>query len=157
MEFSYEAQIDAPVETVWRYMSDIPGVATCIPGVVRVEPAQAADCYTGALRVRIGPVGLELAGDIRIEDWDDAARSFRMLGEAKDRRVPGQLAVKTRLQLAPGEDEGSCRLLVDSDARLLGKLGEFGQSLIRRKTQQVMGEFTDNLAQRVREGEASGG
>lgn len=147
MEFEFRAPIAAHPDQVWSAIEDIPGVAMCIPGVVRVEREQD-DRYTGALRLKVGPISLELGGLVTVEQLDPATRTLRFLGEAKDRRVPGHIKSRATLTVEPGEDGGSV-LAVHSDTHILGKLGEFGQPVVRKKTQQVLEAFTQNLSARL--------
>lgn len=147
MEFEFKADLPAPPDQVWAAIEDIPGVAMCIPGVVRVERQQDGR-YTGALRIKVGPIALELGGLVTVEELDPATRTLRFLGEAKDRRVPGQIKSHATLTVQAGAD-GTSALTVHSDTHILGKLGEFGQPVVRKKTQQVLEEFTRNLGQRL--------
>jgi carbon monoxide dehydrogenase subunit G len=43
----------------------------------------------------------------------------------------------------------STELVVETDLTLLGKLGEFGQPLIRKKADSTVQEFAHNLSQRL--------
>jgi carbon monoxide dehydrogenase subunit G len=49
--------------------------------------------------------------------------------------------------VALGVEESEVRVV--SDAHLLGKLGEFGQPLLRKKADQVFAEFSETLRQRL--------
>ncbi len=149
MDFEYRASLPVAVNTLWTLLVDIPAVALCIPGVVSVEPL-GEDRYRGVLKLRIGPVGLELGGQITVEELLAAERQLVFSGEAKDKRIPGGLRTRTQLVLTTLEPELT-ELLVVTEAHILGKLGEFGQSIIKRKTDQVMQQFTDNLARKAGE------
>ena len=50
-------------------------------------------------------------------------------------------------ELGPAETE----LVVETDARLLGRLGEFGQPLIRKKADAMLADFTRNVAAQFRQ------
>lgn len=149
MEFEFRSPLPAPVHDVWAAIEDIERVALCIPGVVRVAREQV-DRYTGALRIKVGPIALELGGLVTVELLDADARTLRFLGEAKDRRVPGQIKSRATLIVTAHADGGS-ELYLHSDTHILGKLGEFGQPVVRRKTEQVLREFTDNLSKQLGE------
>ena len=147
MDFEFKSAIPATPEEVWSHVSDIVAVAGCVPGVTEVN--QESDShYTGALKVRVGPVGLQLNGVIDIENLDHADRSFLMTAQARDRKIPGEIKTRTTLAVRPGED-GDSELHVNTNANILGKLGEFGQPVIRKKTQKVMEEFVENLVKRI--------
>ncbi|HCO43468.1 SRPBCC family protein [Immundisolibacter sp.] len=148
MEFEFRSPLPAPVHHVWAALEDIETVALCIPGVVRVA-REEDDRYTGALRIKVGPVALELGGLVTVELLDAATRTLRFLGEAKDRRVPGQ--IKSRATLVVSEHADGSELYLHSDTHILGKLGEFGQPVVRRKTEQVLRQFTENLSKQLGE------
>ena len=143
MEFEFRSPLTAPVHHVWAAIEDIERVALCIPGVVRVQ-REEADRYAGALRIKVGPIALELGGLVTVELLDAATRTLRFLGEAKDRRVPGQ--IRSRATLIVSDHEDGSELYLHSDTHILGKLGEFGQPVVRKKTEQVLREFTENLS-----------
>ena len=147
MEFEFRYALPAPVETVWAAIEDIETVALCIPGVVRVQ-REDADRYAGALRIKVGPISLELGGLVTVELLDATARTLRFLGEAKDRRVPGQIKSRATLIVTAHADGGS-ELYLHSDTHIMGKIGEVGQPLVRKKTEQVLQAFSENLAQRL--------
>lgn len=149
MEFEFRSPLPAPVHDVWAAIEDIERVALCIPGVVRVA-REEADRYTGALRIKVGPISLELGGLVTVELLDTDARTLRFLGEAKDRRVPGQIRSRATL-IVSADDNGGSELYLHSDTHILGKLGEFGQPVVRRKTEQVLREFTENLSKQLGE------
>ena len=147
MEFEFRTQLPAHVDVVWAAIEDIPTVALCIPGVVRVE-LQDDGRYSGALRIRVGPIALELGGLVTVEELDAVTRTLRFLGEAKDRRVPGQIKSRATLIVTELEDN-ACELYLHSDTHILGKIGEFGQPVVRKKTEQVLREFTENLSRQL--------
>jgi carbon monoxide dehydrogenase subunit G len=53
------------------------------------------------------------------------------------------------MQLAPGGD-GTTAMSVHTDAAVLGKLGEFGQAVMRRKASQIMERFAHNVSAELR-------
>ncbi|MGE0810085.1 MAG: SRPBCC family protein [Immundisolibacter sp.] len=146
MEFEFRSTLPATVDTVWAALENIETVALCIPGVVRVA-REEEDRYAGALRIKVGPIALELGGLVTVELLDAATRTLRFLGEAKDRRVPGQ--IKSRATLIVTEHADGSELYLHSDTHILGKLGEFGQPVVRKKTEQVLREFTENLGRQL--------
>jgi len=60
--------------------------------------------------------------------------------EANDRMAAGAVRGKTVMSLkeiTPGETE----FLVETDVSILGKIGEFGQPIIRKKADAMLKEF----------------
>src|SRR5438270_13704680 len=90
--------VAAPLERVWAFMLDIPAVSSCVPGLEDVSSI-SEDEYAGALRVKVGPIQLRLAGRITLQERDDAAHAARMRLEAADKRVGGAVNASMRMQL----------------------------------------------------------
>jgi uncharacterized protein len=139
--------VPAPPERVWDFVMDVPRVAECVPGIESVEE-RSEDEYIGALKVRVGPIGVRLEGKVTVVERNAEERRAQMNVEAVDRRIKGAVNAKSTMQLVP-LDDGTTELSVHTDASILGKLGEFGQAIMRRKADQIMKEFAQNMAQRI--------
>jgi carbon monoxide dehydrogenase subunit G len=147
VRFEYTIRVVAPAERVAAFLLDVPAVAACVPGVEGVEP-DGAGVYRGVMKVKVGPVSLMLAGRVHEELRDEATGTARLRAEAADRRVGGSVRASLALEVvALGVEESEVRVV--SDAHLLGKLGEFGQPLLRKKADQVFAEFSETLRQRL--------
>ena len=149
MEFQYRYTVHATPEQLWAFVSDIPTVGMCIPGASDVAPDPDGS-YVGTVKVRVGPVSLTLKGKLTVDEIDAEAHRIALTGQGSDARVPGSVQVRIRMQIEPVDGETSV-LAVDSEANILGKLGEFGQSIIRRKADGIMREFGQNLIDRVQQ------
>ncbi len=153
MKFEQKALIAAPKDRVWAFLMDVPVMAQCIPGVTSVEPL-GDDQYRGTLKVRVGPISLSLQGDVTIVTRDEAAGIATMTAEAADKRVGG--AVKASMQMVLAESTGATsatELHVTTDAQVMGRLGEFGQSMIRKRADSIMQEFAENLRRKLEVGQ----
>jgi carbon monoxide dehydrogenase subunit G len=79
----------------------------------------------------------------------DAARhQAQMRAEATDRRVRGGVAATMTMALSE-LDETLTQMQVNTEAVVMGRLGEFGQPIIRRKADQIMEQFAQRLTDRV--------
>src|SRR5688500_3659984 len=151
MKFQHTAKVDAPIDEVWRWLMDVPRIAQCVPGVDSVEPIEN-DRFQGTIKVSVGPIRLALRGDVWITERDEQAHRAAMRAEAADRQAGG--SVKATLTLSLTERDGGTEMLMETDAQVLGRIGEFGQPVIRKKADQVVGEFSRNLQQAIN-GEAA--
>jgi uncharacterized protein len=140
--FSQECVIPVDRERLWNFLMDVPRVARCVPGVEHIEAVDAGG-YKGRLGVRIGPIRLSLDGTVAVEDQDHAAWRARMRADANDRRLGGGIRARMSLALTPA-DHGT-RLSIETDLAVLGKIGEFGQPVIRKKADALLEEFARNL------------
>lgn len=129
-------------ERLWEFLLDIPRVAQCIPGVQAIERLDE-NRYRGVLGVQIGPVRLSLGGTLTLEDPDPTAWQAALRAEADDRSAGGGVRVRMTARLAPAET--GTEFVVETDLAVLGKIGEFGQPLIKRKADSMMQAFAANV------------
>ena len=101
------------------------------------------------MRVRIGPVGLSLDGVLTVRERDAAGWKAAVHAEANDRKLGGGLHADAFMLLDECDAEET-ELLIDAEVRLLGKLGEFGQPIIRRKAETTLAEFARNVTAAAR-------
>ena len=78
-------------------------------------------------------------------DW-----TARMDVEANDRRIPGNVNAKAWMKLTPREDNQT-DLAIHTEASILGKLGQFGQAVMKKKADQIVGEFARNMSAKLAE------
>jgi carbon monoxide dehydrogenase subunit G len=150
MLIDHRITVPAPPDQVWDFMMDIPSVSRCVPGVDNV--ARIDDqTYSGTMNVRVGPIAVKLDGRVILAERDAAARHARMDLQAADKRVNGAVNAKMRMELA-SIDGGKTDVAIHTDANVMGKLGEFGQAVIRRKADQIVQEFANNLSAAVTAG-----
>jgi carbon monoxide dehydrogenase subunit G len=142
MTFTQECVIPVARERLWDFMMEVPRVARCVPGVEAVE-ATDTGAYRGSLKVQVGPVRLALEGVITVEERDRDAWRARMRAEANDRRLGGGIRARLGLTLVP--DDTGTHLTIDTDLTILGRIGEFGQPIIRKKADALLAEFARNL------------
>ena len=108
----------------------------------------AEGTYRGYVRVRVGRVAVTLNGKLTVGANDPEARRIVLAGGGADGRVPGSVRVRITMSVEP-KDAELTDLVVVSEANILGKLGEFGQGLIRRKADGIMKDFGQNLSDTV--------
>jgi carbon monoxide dehydrogenase subunit G len=140
VKFEHRVVVAAPPEKVRAFLDDFDKASRCVPGLeeaTEVEP----DVYDGRVKVRIGPLGMTVAGRAKVERGGE---SWRVRGEGRDRRVGAAVNanVEARLaELGPAETE----VLILADVQFSGRLAELGQPLIKRKADSFVGEFAQNL------------
>ena len=147
MKFSQRAVIPSAREPLWNFLMDVPKVAQSLPGVESVSKIDDTT-YQGTLKVRVGPISLNLQGKIILEEQDKERWRAALRAEAKDRVAAGAVNGKTSMELkelGPKETE----LVVETDVNILGKIGEFGQPIIRKKADQMLQQFVENIKRQI--------
>jgi uncharacterized protein len=141
----FDQTIDLPgvaPDRVWDFVMDVPSMAKCIPGCDGVEDL-GNNRYKAVVKIKVGPIGLNLASEISIVEKDEVNRTASLLVEAADKRVGGAVKATMSMKLTPAGD-GS-QLEVSTDANVMGRIGDFGQPIIRKKADQTLQEVAGNL------------
>lgn len=147
MKFTQNVQIPVAREPLWNFLMDVPKVAQSLPGVESVSQIDDTT-YEGALKVRVGPIALNLKGKIVLEEKDKQNWRAALRAEARDRMAAGAVNGKTTMVLKEIASDQT-ELLVETDVNILGKIGEFGQPIIRKKADSMLKEFVENIRKQL--------
>ena len=110
--------------------------------------AQDDGSYVATMTVKLGPVSLSLQGKVTLEVRDQENYHAVMRLEGTDRRVGGSATATIDVVLTSPQD-GETQMDVVTDANLMGRLGQFGLPLIKKKAGATVTEFVRNLANDV--------
>ena len=147
MKFTQRAVIPVDRELLWDFLMDVPKVAKSLPGVETVNQIDDTT-YQGILKVRVGPISLNLQGKIFLETRDRDNWRAALRAEASDRMAAGAVKGKTSMELkelGPKQTE----LVMETDVSILGKIGEFGQPIIRKKADAMLQQFVENIKKQL--------
>ena len=143
MRFEHKVTIEAPKQTVQDFLNDFNKSAYCVPGLKDLKDL-GNDAYEGTIRVKIGPIGLNVGGKAQIERQ---AEGWHVKGEGNDRRVGASMTadVEAKIerdcrQLDRGGDRGGRELrgAAGGDGPAPDQAqGRFIRRRVRRKPAQV--------------------
>ena len=147
MKLQNACRIPAPMSDAWDYLMDVPSSARCVPGVADAAP-DGPGRYRGSLRAKVGPMSITLSGTVTVQEQQPESGRARFLVEANDRRVGGGVKTDMTIQLTP-LSPNSTELDIQTDTTFIGRLGELGQPIIRRKAQSTIQQFAQNLTREM--------
>ena len=143
MTFNQMCLIAASRERVWDFLLDMEKVARCLPGAENLNRVDDQN-YEGTLKVRIGPIALALRGTISVESMDRERWQGVLRADAKDSRLGGGVRARILMELAePGP--GATQMNVTLEAHILGKIGEFGQPVMKKKADAMLLDFAQQV------------
>jgi carbon monoxide dehydrogenase subunit G len=143
MVFDQHTVVAAPAEKVWELISDVPRMAGCLPGLEDLRQ-EGPDTYAGTLEVAVGPIAVKLEGRMQLERHDRDAWTTLLVIKAEDRRIRSSTNARTTMRLVPNGEH--TELIVHTEATVLGKLGQMGQAVLRKKSDQLLAQFVENMA-----------
>jgi len=150
-------EVPLPPDEAWKVLLDIERIAPCMPGAELTEIVDART-YRGKVSVRLGPVALAFAGEVRFEDIDDQDRKARAVAQGKDSKGRGGANANVDFHLEPA-GLGS-KVLVATDLNLSGSIAQYGRAsgMIQGVATALIGQFAENLRMQLENEEnAKGG
>ena len=155
MQIQNHFDIPIPPAAAWPILMNVPDTAACFPGASNIEPT-GDDQYKGRVTVKLGPLTMVFAGNLRIEDRDDAAHGAVIKAAWSETRGRGNANTVTRFALS--EQDGGTRVTLTSDLQLAGQVAQYGRGvgMISAISEQLIATFAQNLRARIQVVEAGG-
>ncbi|MGO4328500.1 2Fe-2S iron-sulfur cluster-binding protein [Cupriavidus sp. 2TAF22] len=139
-------KVPFPVDDVWRFMADLPAVASCLPGAALTE--QDGERVKGHVAIKFGPMAARFNGAARLER-DEQNRRGVLKGAGQDSlsnsKAAGDITYVLKA-VSPAETE----VLIDLQYSLQGPLAQFSRSgLVRDFVRRMMADFGKNVTRRM--------
>ncbi|WP_112672822.1 SRPBCC family protein, partial [Micromonospora saelicesensis] len=141
MKITNEFAVTVPIERAWAVLTDLEGLAPCLPGAQLTDVD--GDVYQGRVRVKVGPVVSEFAGTARFVEKDDAAYRGVIDAKGRDARSAGTASALVTAHLRADGDR--TLVSVDTDLKISGRLAQFGSGMIKEVSGKLLAQFVANL------------
>ena len=154
MELNNEFRVAVPAAETWQVLTDVERVAPCIPGAQLLSVD--GDDFTGAVKVKVGPITVSYKGDASFQEKDEAAQRVVIKASGKETRGSGNAAALVTAQL---KDEGTHGTVVSitTDLTISGKAAQFGRGVLADVSTNLIGQFARNLEADLLGGSAPAG
>lgn len=141
MKIANEFTVSAPVEQAWDVLTDLERIIPLMPGAAMT--GRDGEDVLGKVKVKVGPVTSEFNGKVHFVEQDRAQHRAVIDARGKEARGTGNAAATVTAQLhADGEHT---RVSVDTDLKIVGKLAQFGSSMLQQVSEKLLGEFVEAL------------
>jgi uncharacterized protein len=147
-----EFSVSADIDTVWRELLDMEGVASCLPGAT-IHATEEPSVYDGSMRLKIGPMRVEYRGTATLSEVDEQNHTAVISLSAREAKGQGSAMATIRNRLEP--TASGTRVTAQTDLHVTGPQAQFGRGVIEDVGKRVLGEFSQRLEQRIA-GSASG-
>jgi carbon monoxide dehydrogenase subunit G len=148
-----EFNVGADLDTVWRQLLDMEGVASCLPGAT-IHPTERENVYDGSMRLKIGPMRVEYRGTATLSEVDEARHTAVISLSAREAKGQGSAMATIRNRLEP--TDGGTRVVAQAELHITGPQAQFGRGVIEDVGKRVLDEFSQRLEQRIAGGQESG-
>jgi carbon monoxide dehydrogenase subunit G len=140
-------QVQEPLESVWKFISDPRKVANCLPGA-QITEAVDDRTFKGVIKVQVGPSVTDYKGQVHIERLDDQSHEIEIVGKGQDVRGKGSASMKMtgKVQTLP---DGSTEVASVAEVNVVGLLAQLGARMIQEVSNKMFAEFTSNLRVRL--------
>jgi uncharacterized protein len=154
--FSQTLTVAATPQNAWSLLRDGKRLADLIPSIESIAPvgtngggdpaAGLPEKYLAQVVERVGPFRLSLKLDVRIVE---AVESSLLQAEltGTDRNGQNRLSGTLRAELKESRPGGTL-LNIDSSMEVTGALATLGAAPIRRRANELFGQFTERLQSR---------
>jgi len=141
LKIDNEFTVGVPIDRAWAVLTDLEGIAPCMPGAVLT--GVEGDVYAGKVKIKVGPITSEYAGTARFTERDEVSHRAVIDASGRDVRGAGNAAAAITAQLRA---EGSSTVVsVDTDLKISGKIAQFGSGMIKEVSTKLLGQFVDCL------------
>jgi carbon monoxide dehydrogenase subunit G len=142
VELINEFRVAVPTATTWAVLTDVERVAKCLPGATLLTVD--GDDFTGAVKVKVGPITVSYKGEASFQEKDEAAQRVVLKANGKETRGNGSAAAIVTAQL---KDEGTSGTLVSitTDLTISGKAAQFGRGVLADVSSNLITQFARSL------------
>lgn len=145
MKLENEFTVSVPIEQAWQVLTDLEGIAPCMPGAVLT--GRDGDNFMGKVKIKVGPVISEFAGVVHFIDKDDAAHRAVIDAKGKDSRGTGNVSATITAALMPQGEHTLVR--VDTDMKISGKIAQLGSGMMKDVSEKLLGQFVGCLESKL--------
>jgi carbon monoxide dehydrogenase subunit G len=136
--------VRAEPDRTWALLTDIRRIAHCVPGAELTEVVDERT-YKGRIGVRLGPVSLAFAGQVRFEEIDATVHRATIKATGTDTKGRGGAQAQVVCSLSPAGADTHVDIVTNLD--LSGSIAQYGRAtgMIAGVAQQLIDQFAAAL------------
>ena len=144
MELENSFVVPADMDTAWKTLLDVEAIAPCMPGATLTS--FDGDNFTANVKVKLGPVTMNFAGEGSFVSIDEATRTAIIDATGKETKGAGTAGAKITATLTE-ETPTTTRATIVTDLTVTGKAAQFGRGVMADVSKRLIGQFAGNLEQ----------
>lgn len=141
-------KVEAPIQKTWEVLLDPAAMATCVPGVERVDVIDATH-FALAVAVKVGIIRARFKLNVTVREMRPP-HYLRTEVAGEESGLASSLRQTTELTLAEAGPDVT-EVQAQTDVEVFGRLGTFGHSVIKAKADGMWDEFSANLRKQLQQ------
>lgn len=154
MEIKNEFEVPATRAEAWALLLDVERVVPCVPGA-EITDVVDDSTWKGKMAIKLGPIRLSFAGEVHLEEIDEAAGRVEMRAKGQETRGKGNAQANVTSLLVPVE--GGTKVSITTDLRLSGPVAQYGRGMIQDVSSKMVDQFAACLASQFDEAASESG
>ncbi len=142
MELVNDFRVPVSAAEAWKVLTDVERVAPCIPGAQLLSVN--GDDFTGAVKVKVGPITVSYQGEATFQEKDEAAQRVVIRANGKETRGSGTASAVVTAQLKD-EGAGGTAVAITTDLTISGKAAQFGRGVLADVSSHLIDQFAKNM------------
>jgi carbon monoxide dehydrogenase subunit G len=144
--------VAATLERVWACITDPEAIGPCIPGCDGIEITGPRN-YTARVKVGLGPIRATF--DLAVEVTEERPPSYvASVTRGEEGTRASVLSAHNELWLTSTGD-GATEVRYSSEVSVVGRLGNFGLGVMKKKAKSLGDQFAEAFRARVEAAEAA--
>jgi uncharacterized protein len=141
--------VPAAPDAAWELLMDVRRVIPCMPGAELTDVVDDST-WKAKMNVKLGPVALTFATDLKRDAVDESARRARLSARARELRGRGAGQAVIESTLTPAD--GGTTVAIVTDLTLSGAVAQYGRGLVEDISSQLVGRFAECLRAQLSSG-----
>jgi carbon monoxide dehydrogenase subunit G len=143
MDLQNSFVVPSDIETAWKTLQDVEGLAPCMPGATLLT--HDGDDMTGSVKVKLGPVAMTFAGQAHFVSRDEPTHTMVIEGAGKETKGTGTAkGIVTAVLVEEAPDR--TRVDITTEFTITGKAAQFGRGVMQDVAGRIIDQFSANLA-----------
>jgi carbon monoxide dehydrogenase subunit G len=143
MKLEHSFQVPAPPDRALALLLDPEQVLPCLPGAQLTEVVDPR-YWKATMAVKLGPVGMDFATEVKFVQVDEAAGKVRM--QASGRDVRGKGGAQADIDAAVAAVDGGTLVNMATDVRFSGQAVQLGRpSVVQDVSTKLVSQFAECL------------
>ena len=145
MQLENTFTVPVGIDDAWKVLLDVERIAPCMPGASLLSVD--GDDFTGAVKVKVGPITVNYNGKASFVEKDQAAYRAVIQASGKETKGSGTAQATVTTQLAPKGAE--TLVTITTDLAITGRPAQFGRGVMADVSNGLVKQFATALAAEV--------